>query len=269
MTPAAPPAPRSRSPTCRGVPPCPRPNPLQGSCRRVLPSGPRDTTERGRSPPRNSAALRGGERLYVTVTAVIVVAPFLALGLAGWLLWGSLIHPADILLALVLYTVTGLGDGGPSPFERSRELGGGRLPSRAHTRRIPCRPSRTHRAGSGRIDELPGRRHRLGRHPPPPPRLHRPARRPALPVPLWHAPARPVARAAARARRLAVPQRPDARCPAPSPRLRSSRGTPIAPDLLADHDIRAVSRALPPLCVLTLALPFAAGGPSAVRGGAP
>jgi stearoyl-CoA desaturase (Delta-9 desaturase) len=32
-----------------------------------------------------------------------------------------------------------------------------------------------------------------------------------------------------------------------------------APDLLADRDIRAVSRAFPLLCVLTLALPFAAG----------
>ncbi|WNF66038.1 hypothetical protein [Streptomyces violaceus] len=40
---------------------------------------------------------------------MIVVLPFVALGLAGWLLWGSLIHPGDIVIALVLYTITGLG----------------------------------------------------------------------------------------------------------------------------------------------------------------
>ncbi|MGY0060604.1 hypothetical protein ACWY4P_29370 [Streptomyces sp. LZ34] len=51
----------------------------------------------------------GAERLYVAVTAVIVVLPFVALGLVGWLLWGRLIHPADILLAVVLHTFTGLG----------------------------------------------------------------------------------------------------------------------------------------------------------------
>jgi stearoyl-CoA desaturase (delta-9 desaturase) len=45
----------------------------------------------------------------VTVTAVIVVLPFLALGLAGWSLWGRLIHPADVLLTAVLCTVTGPG----------------------------------------------------------------------------------------------------------------------------------------------------------------
>jgi stearoyl-CoA desaturase (delta-9 desaturase) len=38
----------------------------------------------------------------VTVTAVIVALPFVALGLLGRLLWGSLIHPADIVLAAVL-----------------------------------------------------------------------------------------------------------------------------------------------------------------------
>jgi stearoyl-CoA desaturase (delta-9 desaturase) len=61
-------------------------------------------------PPDGPAPARdGGERLYVTVTAVIVLLPFVAIGLAGWLLWGRLIHPADIVLALVLYTITGLG----------------------------------------------------------------------------------------------------------------------------------------------------------------
>ena len=43
--------------------------------------------------------------------------------------------------------------------------------------------------------------------------------------------------------------------------FRNDRTTPerYAPDLLADRDIRAVSRAFPLLCVLTLALPFGLG----------
>ena len=56
-----------------------------------------------------SPARDGGERLYIAVTALIVILPFVALGLAGRLLWGSLIHPADVLLAAVLYVITGLG----------------------------------------------------------------------------------------------------------------------------------------------------------------
>lgn len=51
----------------------------------------------------------GNERLSLTITALIVFLPFLALGLVSWLLWGRLIHPVDVLLATVLYTVTGLG----------------------------------------------------------------------------------------------------------------------------------------------------------------
>ncbi|MFI8090343.1 acyl-CoA desaturase [Streptomyces sp. NPDC086080] len=43
--------------------------------------------------------------------------------------------------------------------------------------------------------------------------------------------------------------------------FRNDRTPPerYAPDLLADRDIRAVARAFPALCVLTLALPFAVG----------
>lgn len=52
----------------------------------------------------------------------------------------------------------------------------------------------------------------------------------------------------------------------PHSRLRSRGGTPIAPDLLADRDTRAVARAFPALCVLTLACRSRWAGPSAVRG---
>src|SRR5882757_6843414 len=56
------------------------------------------------APPRDR-----GARMYVSVTAAIVVLPFVVLGLAGWLLWGRLIHPVDIVVAVVFYTVTCLG----------------------------------------------------------------------------------------------------------------------------------------------------------------
>ncbi|RPF34632.1 hypothetical protein [Streptomyces sp. TLI_185] len=70
----------------------------------VTPSGPNPQPQGydGSSPfpPDGQAPARdGGERLYVTVAAVIVVLPFMALGLAGRLLWGRLIHPADVLPA--------------------------------------------------------------------------------------------------------------------------------------------------------------------------
>ncbi|QMU73976.1 acyl-CoA desaturase [Streptacidiphilus sp. P02-A3a] len=43
------------------------------------------------------------------MTGLIVAFPLLALALAAWVLWGSLIGPTDVVLALALYTVTGLG----------------------------------------------------------------------------------------------------------------------------------------------------------------
>ncbi|MGI5427287.1 hypothetical protein [Streptomyces sp. CA-179760] len=49
--------------------------------------------------------------------------------------------------------------------------------------------------------------------------------------------------------------------------FRNDRTPPerYAPDLLADRDIRAVVRAFPALCLLTLALPFAPGWASWVH----
>ncbi|MEU4348353.1 hypothetical protein [Streptomyces sp. NPDC023838] len=49
---------------------------------------------------RPAPARGSGERLSVVVTGVIVTLPFVALGLAVWLLWGALIQPSDALLAL-------------------------------------------------------------------------------------------------------------------------------------------------------------------------
>jgi stearoyl-CoA desaturase (delta-9 desaturase) len=51
----------------------------------------------------------GGERRYVAVTTVVVVLPFVALGSAGWLLWERPVHPVDLLIGTVLYLLTGQG----------------------------------------------------------------------------------------------------------------------------------------------------------------
>ncbi|WP_370095719.1 acyl-CoA desaturase [Streptacidiphilus sp. MAP12-20] len=45
----------------------------------------------------------------VAATAAIVAFPFLAVLLAGWVLWGQLIGPVDVALAVMLYAVTCLG----------------------------------------------------------------------------------------------------------------------------------------------------------------
>ncbi|WP_330305956.1 MULTISPECIES: acyl-CoA desaturase [unclassified Streptomyces] len=188
----------------------------------------------GPFPVDEPAAPRGsGGRLYVTVTAVIVVAPFLALGLAGWLLWGSLIHPADILLALVLYTVTGLGV--TVGFHRGLTHGGYRA----------IRPVRVALAVAGSMSfqgDVIGWVATHRRH-------HAFTDRPGDP----HSPYRYGTHLRGQLRGLLHAHvgwlfRND---PTPAQRY--------APDLLADRDIRAVSRAFPALCALTLVLPFAAG----------
>lgn len=60
-------------------------------------------------PAGGEAPASGGRRMYVTVTALIVIAPFVGLGLAVPLLWGSVVGPTDLVLAAVFYVVTGLG----------------------------------------------------------------------------------------------------------------------------------------------------------------
>ncbi|TDE28110.1 acyl-CoA desaturase [Nonomuraea mesophila] len=63
----------------------------------------------GSSPfPRSATPARAGI-VPVTLTAAIVVAPFIALGAGVWLAWGSGVSLTDLLLAAVFYVVTGLG----------------------------------------------------------------------------------------------------------------------------------------------------------------
>ena len=43
------------------------------------------------------------------ITGIVTVAPFLAVGVAGWQLWADLLRWSDIAVFLILYTLTGLG----------------------------------------------------------------------------------------------------------------------------------------------------------------
>ncbi|MGW0903054.1 acyl-CoA desaturase [Streptomyces sp. NPDC002853] len=179
-------------------------------------------------PPRG-----GGERLSVAVTAVIVMLPFVALGAAGWLLWGRLIHPGDIALGIALYVVTGLGV--TVGFHRGLTHGSYRA----------VRPLRIALAVAGSMSFQGDAVGWVATHR----RHHAFTDRPGDP----HSPYRYGTHLRGQLRGLLHAHvgwlfRND---PTSAERY--------APDLLADRDIRAVSRAFPALCLLTLALPFGLG----------
>jgi stearoyl-CoA desaturase (delta-9 desaturase) len=171
--------------------------------------------------------------VYVSVTVAIVVMPFLALGVAGWLLWGSLVHPVDIVLAAVLYTVTGLGV--TVGFHRGLTHGSYRA----------VRPVRVALAVAGSMSfqgDVIGWVATHRRH-------HAFTDEPGDP----HSPYRYGTHLRGQLRGLLHAH--------VGWLLRNDPTPPesYAPDLLADPDIRAVSRAFPALCALTLALPFGLG----------
>ncbi|MFJ8956170.1 acyl-CoA desaturase [Streptomyces sp. NPDC102381] len=185
-------------------------------------------------PAQGSPPVRdGGERLYVTVTASIVVLPFVGLGLAGWLLWGRLIHPTDIVLGLALYVLTGLGV--TVGFHRGLTHGSYRA----------VRPVRIALAVAGSMSfqgDVVGWVATHRRH-------HAFTDRPGDP----HSPYRYGTHLRGQLRGLLHAHI--------GWLFRNDRTEPerYAPDLLADRDIRGVSRAFPFLCLVTLALPFGLG----------
>ncbi|MFF5144847.1 acyl-CoA desaturase [Streptomyces sp. NPDC013157] len=190
----------------------------------------------GRAPfPREGTAAErtGSERLSLAITALIVFLPFLAVGLAVWLSWGRVIHPVDVLLAALLYAVTGLGV--TVGFHRGLTHGSYRA----------VRPLRIALAVAGSMSfqgDVIGWVATHRRH-------HAFTDRPGDP----HSPYRYGTSVCGHLRGLVDAHvgwlfRND-----------PTSATGYAPDLLADRDIRAVSRAFPALCVLTLALPFAVG----------
>ena len=49
------------------------------------------------------------ESLDRTITALVTLVPFLAVGFAGWQLWNSVLHWHDLVIFASVYVVTGLG----------------------------------------------------------------------------------------------------------------------------------------------------------------
>jgi stearoyl-CoA desaturase (delta-9 desaturase) len=49
------------------------------------------------------------ETLDRIITGLVTVLPFVGIGLAGWQLWESALHWSDIVVFLIVYTLTGLG----------------------------------------------------------------------------------------------------------------------------------------------------------------
>ena len=43
------------------------------------------------------------------ITGLVTLVPFLAIGLAGWQVWGSALHWSDVFLFVGMYVLTGLG----------------------------------------------------------------------------------------------------------------------------------------------------------------
>jgi stearoyl-CoA desaturase (delta-9 desaturase) len=178
--------------------------------------------------PRSAAG-----RVQVGVTVAIVMVPFVGLAAAVYLAWGHGVGLADILLALAFYMITGLGV----------TIGVHRLLTHRAFTATPRLRVALAIAGSMAFEGdvigwVAGHR-----------RHHAFTDRPGDP----HSPYRYGSSLTGQIRGLADAHvgwlvRDD---PTPPERY--------APDILADPAMRAVSRAFPALCVLTLALPFAAG----------
>jgi stearoyl-CoA desaturase (Delta-9 desaturase) len=184
-------------------------------------------------PNRGVVAATAGGRVQVAVTVALVAVPFAGLAGAVWLAWGHGVGLTDIVLALVSYMVTGLGV--TVGFHRL-------LTHRAFTA-VPALRNALAIAGSMSFEGdvtswvATHRRH------------HAFSDRPGDP----HSPYRYGDSLAGQLRGLAHAHMGWLMHEDPTPRDR------YAPDLLADPAIRKITAAFPALCVVSLALPFAAG----------
>ncbi|MDB5125730.1 MAG: stearoyl-CoA 9-desaturase [Mucilaginibacter sp.] len=184
-------------------------------------------------PTDESAPHAGPQGWQVAVTGLIVAFPFLAVVLAVWGLWGRLVGPTDLLLAVGCYVLTGLGV--TVGFHRCL----------THHSFTPNRPLRIVLAIAGSMSfqgDVIGWVATHRRH-------HAFTDRPGDP----HSPFRFGTTVRGQLHGLAH---------AHVGWLFTSDLTPndrYAPDLLADRDLRLVSRAFPVLCVLSLALPLGLG----------
>ena len=171
--------------------------------------------------------------LQLTVTAVLVAGPFAGLAVAVWLLWGHGVGLADIGLAAFFYLLTGFGV--TVGFHRC-------LTHRSFTARPALRVALALAGSLSFQGEVNGwvavhRRH------------HAFTDRPGDP----HSPYRYGTGPAGQLRGVLHAHAGWLFGSDPT-----SRQT-YAPDMLADPAMRAISRAFPALCAVSLALPFAIG----------
>ncbi|ARF56260.1 acyl-CoA desaturase [Streptomyces gilvosporeus] len=174
-----------------------------------------------------------GRRIYVTITGIIVVAPFVGLAVAIPLLWGSVVGPLDLVLLAVFYAVSGLGV--TVGFHRGLTHGSY---TAAPALRIALAVAGSLSFQGDVIDWVATHR-----------RHHAFTDRPGDP----HSPYRYGTGLRAQLRGLVHSHIGWLFGDDPTSHQR------YAPDLLADPGIRAVDRAFPVLCAVTLALPFALG----------
>ncbi|WP_327357647.1 acyl-CoA desaturase [Streptomyces sp. NBC_01304] len=189
----------------------------------------------GTSPfPRTAPLLRTpGARWQLAATAVIVAFPFLAVVLAGWVLWGNVLGPVDVVLAVVFYVLTGLGI----------TVGFHRLLTHRSFTAAPALRLLLGVAGSMSFQgDVIGWVATHRRH-------HAFTDRPGDP----HSPFRYGTGVRGQFRGLVHAHVGWLFAGDSSPADR------YAPDLLADRSTRALARAFPALCVISLALPFAIG----------
>jgi stearoyl-CoA desaturase (Delta-9 desaturase) len=182
------------------------------------------------SAPVRTRAQRTGQ---VTVTGLIVVVPFAGLIAAIWLLWGRGVGWADLGLAVLFYLVTGFGV--TVGFHRC-------LTHRSFTARPALRVALAIAGSMAFEGDVIGWVATHRRH-------HAFTDRPGDP----HSPYRYGTGLAGQLRGLLHAHVGWLFGNDPTPQQR------YAPDMLASRSMRRVSRAFPALCLVSLALPFAAG----------
>ncbi|MFG2140353.1 acyl-CoA desaturase [Streptomyces sp. NPDC048650] len=174
-----------------------------------------------------------GRRMYVTITGIIVVAPFVGLALAVPLLWGAVVGPLDLVLLAVFYAVSGLGV--TVGFHRGLTHGSY---TATPALRVALAIAGSLSFQGDVIDWVATHR-----------RHHAYTDRPGDP----HSPYRYGTSVRGQLRGLVHSHIGWLFGNDPTSHER------YAPDLLADRGVRAVDRAFPVLCLVTLGLPFALG----------
>ncbi len=182
------------------------------------------------SAPVRTAWQRTGQ---LTVTGLIVVAPFAGLIAAIWLLWGRGVGLADLGLAAFFYLLTGFGV--TVGFHRC-------LTHRSFTAQPALRVALSVAGSMAFEGDVTGWVAAHRRH-------HRFSDRPGDP----HSPYRYGTGPAGQLRGVLHAHVGWLFCNDPTSQQR------YAPDMLADPAMRRISKAFPVLCLATLALPFAAG----------